>query len=87
MLKGIVQSLASTAVFRILLQHLVLAAVSNESSNSHRKMPELIKDSSHTNHRISNLQPLREVFICVVKYPQRRVTKSEDIVVYRSMWG
>jgi hypothetical protein len=65
----------------------MLAAVSNESTNSHRKMSELIKDSSHTNHRISNLQTLREVFICFMKFPQLRVTKSEDIVVCRSMWG
>lgn len=71
----------------ILLQRLMLAAVSNESTNSHRKMPELIKDCSHTNHGVSNLQPLREVFICFVKFPQLRVTKSDDIVVCRSMWG
>lgn len=65
----------------------MFAAVNNESMNLHRKMLELIKHSSHAKLRISGLQALREVFICFVKFPQIRVTKSEDIVHCRSMWG
>jgi len=65
----------------------MLAAVNNESTNSRRKMLELIKDSSHNNHRISTLQTLREVFVCFVKFQQVRGTKSEDIVDCRSVWG
>jgi len=52
----------------------MVAAVNKESTNSHRQMLGLIKESSHSNHRISSLQTLRKVLICFVKFPQLRVT-------------
>jgi hypothetical protein len=66
----------------ILLQRLTLAAVNNECTNSQRKLLELLKLSSHTNHRIASLQTLLEVFICFVKFEQSGVTNMVSLEFY-----